>query len=98
VGNQVLNFALCFEALHVLCGIDFLPTFAARPKQLIKAALSGCGEMADTLDLGSSAVRHGGSSPSTRTKGDKLVSTLFVFFLFQHEILVRFAINPKSCR
>ena len=29
--------------------------------------LSGCGEMADTLDLGSSAVRHGGSSPSTRT-------------------------------
>lgn len=25
-------------------------------------------ELADTLDLGSSAVRHGGSTPSTGTK------------------------------
>lgn len=30
-------------------------------------------KLVDTLDLGSSAVRHGGSSPSTRTKV-KLIS------------------------
>src|SRR5690242_11453195 len=30
--------------------------------------VSGCGEMADALDLGSNAARHGGSSPSTRTE------------------------------
>ena len=29
--------------------------------------LRGCGEMADTLDLGSSAERRGGSSPFIRT-------------------------------
>lgn len=33
-----------------------------------KQSHAGVVKLVDTLDLGSSAVRHGGSSPSTRTK------------------------------
>ncbi len=42
--------------------------------------------MADALDLGSSASRREGSSPSTRTKKDTSmieVSFLFTFFIFR---------------
>ena len=33
-------------------------------------------ELADTLDLGSSAERHGGSSPSYRTKKEIMKATI----------------------
>ena len=35
---------------------------------VIKYAGAGVAELVDALDLGSSAARHGGSSPFTRTK------------------------------
>ncbi len=44
--------------------------------------LCACGEMADTIDLGSIASRHAGSSPVTRTKC--IFGTFFsAFFIFQ---------------
>ncbi len=38
-----------------------------------KIPLAGVAELVDALDLGSSAARRGGSSPSTRTKAKVLL-------------------------
>ena len=43
---------------------DISLTFATPRKEF----QAGVVKLVDTLDLGSSVVRHGGSSPSTRTK------------------------------
>ena len=53
--------------------IDFI-TFALRFADVAK--------LVDALDLGSSAVRHGGSSPSIRTEPSYAYHVIRGFFLF----------------
>ena len=42
---------------------------------------AGVVKLVDTLDLGSSASRHGGSSPFTRTKKPQFTLGFFLFIL-----------------
>lgn len=41
---------------------------------MLMLIVCGCGEMADTLDLGSSAERRAGSTPVIRTKSFEIKS------------------------
>ena len=47
---------------------------------------AGMAELVDALDLGSSAVRRGGSTPFTRTALSKHFSLLFVLSFFHNQI------------
>ena len=53
---------VCNSALR-----NFL-TYTKHTLSVFGICKAGMAELADALDLGSSAVRRGGSSPSTRTK------------------------------
>ena len=48
------------------------------------APIADVAKLVDALDLGSSAARHGGSSPSIRTILIKIALPYAGFFLFQH--------------
>ena len=47
-------------------------------KRYFCTPFAGVVKLVDTLDLGSSASRHGGSSPFTRTKVEERSSAFFV--------------------
>ena len=49
---------------------SFVSKLHTRPLQISLKKTAGVVKLVDTLDLGSSAARRGGSSPSTRTKED----------------------------
>lgn len=59
---------------------DFLSKNFTFASLLIRNA--GVVKLVDTLDLGSSAARHGGSSPSTRTENAPPESGAFNFNIF----------------
>jgi hypothetical protein len=57
-----------------------------------KKRKAGVAKLVDALDLGSSAARRGGSSPSTRTTFQKSVLLLVHFFLFSKNWYSQFAL------
>ncbi len=61
-------------------------TFANQKIGLYLHSFAGVVELVDTLDLGSSAARRGGSTPFTRTKKQALIIDIqwlrFFYFLF----------------
>lgn len=65
VDGQLQNLFLIFSNTKFFIS-NHSPTFALPKFKIHNQA--GVVKLVDTLDLGSSAVRHGGSSPSTRTK------------------------------
>ena len=83
------NFQLCFAICNYIFTSKFTHFFSKKILSIVdisflqqipyfcnpksKKQSAGVVKLVDTLDLGSSAVRHGGSSPSTRTKV-KLIS------------------------
>ncbi len=51
--------------------------------KIVRQSTAGVAKLVDAPDLGSGAARRGGSSPSTRTKFDK-VTYFFVTYFFSN--------------